>query len=430
MAFPYCSRCKGTKDLCGLGRCPLLERVRERIRPMELKGDSIDGPSPPSIFVGRFGYPRITVGPMTTPVDIPLPERLESSSFLYSRSIEDVYSIRTSLVRGKHRLDVRTSKDPRVIGSEPLFEVERTIPIRGRKILDSIQELALSARSLDTEMVLSRFGEKGLEGPNVDTISMPMGPSVNVSRVDVNENPRVPRPVERAVDDTDLKATEASVELFRSGIPLEHLVKLFSVGMLGEGKRRKLVPTRWTITAVDDIVSLELRDKVMEMEPLDRFLLFKGERFGNHFLVAIYPPPFRFEMLEQWQNDSLWGQSPVVHDHEGPRGRRSYASNITGAYYAARLSVLRYLERIGRNAGFTVIRWITGDYWAPLGVWVIRETVKHAMETEPETFESMDRMITRVDQLSGMKNWKAYTRYLTNRRLTTLDEFDDQRLSR
>lgn len=392
---------------------------------MEVKGDSIDGPSPPSIFVGRYGYPRITVGPLTTPIDIPLPERLESASFLYSRSIEDVYSIRTSLVRGKYRLDVRTSKDPRVIGSEPLFKVEKKIPTRGRKILDSVQELALSARSLDTEMKLSRSGEKGLEAPNIHSISMPMGPSVNVSRVNINENPKVPRPVDRATNDTDQKASDASVELFRSGIPLEHLVRLFSIGMLGEGKRRKLVPTRWTITAVDDIVSLELRDKALQMPALDRFMLFRSERFGNHFLIALYPPPFRFEMLEQWQNDSLWGHSPVITDHEGPRGRRSYASNITGAYYAARLSVLNYLEKTRRNAGFTVIRWITGEYWAPLGVWVIRETVRHAMEKEPETFEDMTQLIRRVDGLSGMENWKAHTRFLTDRRMTSLDEFVD-----
>jgi hypothetical protein len=425
MAFPYCSRCKGTKDLCGLGRCPLLEKVRERIRPIEVKGDSIDGPSPPSVFVGRFGYPRITLGPLATPIDIPLPERLESSSFLYTRSLEDVYSIRTSLVRGKHRLDVRVSRNPRSIGSDPLFEIEKNIPIRGRKVLDSVQELALSARSLDTEMRLSRFGEKGLEAPNVNSISMPMGPSVNVSRVDVNENPRIPRPVEKATDDIDLKAAEASVELFRSGIPLEHMVRLFSVGLLGEGKRRKLVPTRWTITAIDDIVSLELKDKVIQNEDLDRYLLFRSDRFGNHFLIALYPPPFRYEMLEQWQNDSLWGYSPVVSDHEGPLGRKGYASNITGAYYAARLSILNYLERIRRNAGITVIRWITGDYWAPLGVWVIRETVKHAMETEPEVFEDMGELISRVGKLSGMQNWKAHTKYLTDRRLTTLDEFID-----
>ena len=423
MAFPYCSRCKGTKDLCGLGRCPLLERVRERVRPVQAVGDSVEGPSPPSIFVGRYGYPRITVGPLTTPVDIPIPERLESGSFLFSRSIEDVYSIRTSLVRGKHRLDVRTSKDPRAVGSEPLFEVADSMPVRGRKILDSVQELALSARALDTEMRVSHYGEKGLEPPNVDSISMPMGPSINVSRVDVNENPRVPRPVERMTDDTDMKASEASLELFRSGIPIEHLVKLFSVGLLGEGKRRRLVPTRWTITAVDDIISRDLKEEVQNYPALDRYMLFSSERFGNHFLIALFPPPFRFEMLEQWQNEFLWGHSPVIKDHEGPRGRKDYADNITGAYYAARLSVLRYLRKVRRNAGFTVLRWITGEYWAPLGVWVIRETVRKAMETEPIVVEDMEQMISLVDKRSGIRNWRSNTRYLTDARLTSLDEF-------
>ncbi|MGA1848736.1 MAG: hypothetical protein ACMUHB_05280 [Thermoplasmatota archaeon] len=423
MVFPYCSRCKGTRDLCGLGRCPLLERVRERIRPVGTIGDSIEGPSPPSVFVGRYGYPRITVGPLTTPVDIPLPERLESPTFLMGRSIEDVYSIRSSMIRGKYRLDVRTSRRPGDIGSEPLFEVEKKLPTRGRKVLDSVQELSLSARSIDTEMGVNRFGDKGFEPPAVDSISMPMGPSVNVNRLDINENPKVPGPVEKVASDTDLKATEASVELFEAGIPLQHLVRLFSVGLLGEGKKRKLVPTRWTITALDDIISMEIKDRVVQNSPLDRFLLFKGERFGNHFLVALYPPPFRYEMLEQWQNDSLWGQSPVIADHEGAMGRKDYASRITGAYYAARLSVLRYLERIKRNAGFTVIRWITGDYWAPLGVWVIRETVREAMESKPWTYEDKKGLIDGVDSLSGMKNWKAHARFLTMHRLAILDEF-------
>jgi hypothetical protein len=424
MVFPYCSRCKGTKDLCGLGRCPLLEKVRERIRPLGPIGDSIEGPSPPSVFVGRYGYPRITVGPLTSPVDVPLPERLETPGFLFQRSIEDVYSIRSSMIRGKYRLDVRTSREAGDIGSEPLFEVEKKLPTRGRKVLGSVQELSLSARSIDTEMGVNTYGEKGLEPPSVDSISMPMGPSVNVNRVDINENPKVPRQVEKVTSDTDLKATEASVELFGSGIPLQHLVRLFSVGLLGEGKSRRLVPTRWTITALDDIISNDIKERVANNPALDRYLLFSGERFGNHFLVALFPPPFRFEMLEQWQNDSLWGQSPVITDREGPMGRKDYASNITGAYYAARLSVLQYLERIRRNAGFTVIRWITGDYWAPLGVWVIRETVREAMGSPPRIFEDMKGLIDGVDTASGMRNWKAHTRFLTKHRMTRLEEFN------
>ncbi|MEA3559866.1 MAG: hypothetical protein U9R75_11490, partial [Candidatus Thermoplasmatota archaeon] len=384
---------------------------------------SVEGPSPPSVFVGRFGYPRITVGPITAPFDIPLPERLGSSRFMFDRSMEEVYSIRSSLVRGKYRLDARISKDPGVMGSEPIVHLEENLPIRGRKILSSIQELALSARSLDTEMSVSTDGRREPERPNVDSITMPMGPSVNIIKVNINDNPKVPNAVEKAASDTDLDASKATADLFNSGIEAQHLVRLFSVGLLGEKKRRRMVPTRWTITAVDDILSKDIKRRVIQNEPLERYLLYSGEHYGNHFLIALFPPPFRFEMLEQWQNDSLWGNSPVIHDHEGPRGRKDYASSITGAYYAARLSVLQHLERTSRNSGISVIRWITGDYWVPLGVWVIRETVRRAMLDPPEIYETMEGLLKRIDQLSGMKNWRSRTSYLTRDRMTTLDEF-------
>ena len=107
MVYPFCHLCKGTKNMCGMGRCPLLERVREKVQIVEAPGREIEGPSPPSVFVGRYGYPRISIGPLASPLEIPMPERLESSSFLWDRSIEDVYSMRSSLIRGRYRLDVK-----------------------------------------------------------------------------------------------------------------------------------------------------------------------------------------------------------------------------------------------------------------------------------------------------------------------------------
>lgn len=424
MAFPYCYKCKGAKNLCGLGRCPLLERIKKRIPEIDIGGNSIEGPTPPSLFIGRYGYPRITVGPLAAPMEIPLPQRLESPSFLYERSMEEVYSMRSSLVRGKYRIDARISKEPGIVGSESLIEIEPKMPIRGRKVLSSVQEIALSSRSIDTEMDIKKIGHDVRDHPGSDSITMPMGPSINIDKVDLNQNPRVPVQVEKEVSDTDHDAAASTVDLFNAGIPTEHLVRLFSVGLLGVEKRRRLVPTRWTITAVDDILSRSIMERLSHMEHFEEYKLFSADRFGNHFLVALFPPPFRYEMLEQWQNDALWGNSPVVHDHEGPRGRTSYASRVTGAYYAARLSVVRYLETIRKNAGIAVLRWITNDYWAPLGVWVIRETVQKAMSTEPMTYGSMEALIRGIDGISGMKNWRSMSKYLTTRRMTTLDEFN------
>ncbi len=408
--------------MCGLGNCPLLDEVRTKVRPLDLSGSLMEGPSPPSVFVGSSGYPKLTIGPLASPIPLPMPERLEKPYFLYDRTISDVYSIRSSLVRGRYKVDVKMAGGGRGGGSEPLYRIENRLPIRGRKILTSVQELALSARSLDTEMRLTKDLKRSFP-VSVDAISMPMGPAVDLRSVELIGNPRVPVPVEKGASDTDAKASTLVGELYREGIPPDHLVRLLSVGMLGEGKRRKIVPTRWSITAVDDMLSLQKREKVMELPELDRFLLYSGSRFGNNFLIALFPPPFRFEMMEQWQKGSLWGAGSIVIDKEGPMGRKDYASGITGAYYAARLSVLEHLETMGRCGGASVIRWITDEYWAPLGVWVIRETVRRSLMEDPLEFQDMRDLIKGVDAKCGMKGWREKTVHLSGKEDTSLDRF-------
>ncbi len=423
MVYPYCSACKGTRDLCKLGRCPLLDGVRSRVPELEVKGRVVDGPSPPSVFVGTYGYPRISIGPMAPPLAIPGPERLESSSYLYGREVSEIYSFRSSLIRGKHKLNVKMAKDPRSIGSERLYDIEKGLPLRGRKVLSATQDLAMSARSVDIEMSSIKDLSTMVSNPTLGSITMPMGPSIDVNRVSLLENPSVPLSVEKATSDTDQLASSASLEMYGAGVPIEHIIKLLSIGLLGEGKRRRLIPTRWAITALDDTLFNERKGRLSDLANLDGYRLYMGEKLGNHFLVILFPPPFRFEMLEQWQRGSLWGEGDIAYDREGPRGRRRYASSITGAYYAARLSILDHLFHIGRNAGATVLRWITDEYWAPLGVWVIRETVRRLLETRPEVHPDREGLVRRIDELGGIARWRTRCRFLTGGMETTLEEF-------
>src|SRR3989344_5576684 len=53
-----CIYCKGGRNLCKLGYCPLIARKKE------IKiGEDFFGKSP-SVFVGRFGYPDVFAGPL------------------------------------------------------------------------------------------------------------------------------------------------------------------------------------------------------------------------------------------------------------------------------------------------------------------------------------------------------------------------------
>ena len=60
-----CIVCKGSRLLCRRKTCPLLAALKRKTKFAEL-GNRTEyfGPST-SIFVGRIGYPRVRVGPMS-----------------------------------------------------------------------------------------------------------------------------------------------------------------------------------------------------------------------------------------------------------------------------------------------------------------------------------------------------------------------------
>ena len=57
------------------------------------------------------------------------------------------------------------------------------------------------------------------------------------------------------------------LKLYNSGIEISKIQKCFSIGMLG--KKRKLVPTKWSITATDDIISKSIVEEILENSLID-----------------------------------------------------------------------------------------------------------------------------------------------------------------
>ena len=50
--------------MCGISPCPLLAEVRSRLPVVEpISIAEMVGPSPPQLFVGRYGYPDVRAGP-------------------------------------------------------------------------------------------------------------------------------------------------------------------------------------------------------------------------------------------------------------------------------------------------------------------------------------------------------------------------------
>jgi hypothetical protein len=391
----------------------------------------IFGASPPGFFVGHFNYPNVYLGPLIpfqefeTGLDISDYHILDAPELWYGKEMVDVIRYRSSLVRSNFKTNVFLSRRSR----------KNTPSLKAQRLLATSQELSMAARPVDTETKLEKLSLRMM----MDNHALPMGPSGITERIEITENTKVHPQVDYCVSDTDLKASEAISEnlYFKGNVPESTIKRIFSAGLLGEKKRRRIVPTRWSITAVDDIISKALIKEIKNFPEIDDYQIFEATYLDNHFKILLFPGKFIYEMNEVWAPNTLWNISidgrnrnlkpQIMTDFEFYRGRKSYASNITGAYYAARKSVCEYLYKIKRQARILIFREVSGGYVVPLGVWVIRETVNNAMWTsEPVIFDNFDDAVKKMAEgfMVDYKYWKASSKLINFiKTQRTLDTF-------
>ena len=363
-----CAACKG-KGMCGLPKCPIMSRFHAQAA--DKPSSSYQGSSP-SVFIGSYGYPDVRGGPLLiNDTDNP-PDWIRANL-----GMDDIVSIRARTIRGNAGL---------------------------HRIGGSLQEIALSSIPLDVDVA---FEKPVLFSLNFDGTVAPVGFSGTMKTMDLVGNATVGRAVDRITSDTDIGATDAAIALTRDGVDVYQIAKLMTAGLLG--KRRKFVPTRWAITAVDDTLSTALKKEIARFPPLEEILVFSGELYGNRIVALLLPGNWKYEMIEIWGKHTLWAgdDEVIVHDWEGMT-KHGY-SPISGAYYSARLAVCEYLKSIRRSARVVVIRTISGDYWAPLGTWVIREAARKAMSSPPEYCASLDLAVARAVALTGSGTWVPHS---------------------
>ena len=323
---------------------------------------SVSGSSPPSVFVGSFGYPKVGVGPMVPPIhgDTSL---LDSPERWLGKTLEEIVNFRLNLVRGTQNVSV----------SNP----------QGRYI-ENLQELAMSSNTPDSEIT---FYKNTTPTTFIDGESAPFGPIGQIKSAKFS-GMSTSKPVEKAYYDRDLKAEDAVLALYNSGIEISKIQKCFSIGMFG--KDRKLVPTRWSITATDDIVSKNLVGEILDYSQIDSYLVFTHEHLGNLFSVLLFPHRWIYEMEEAWHTDM--GEIGFGADAEDANGLDHYPS-IAGAYFAAKLGIAEYLSKKKRQAGVLVLREIQPEYAVPVGVWQVREAIRAAMSKIPTLVDTLDQGI-------------------------------------
>ncbi len=336
----------------------------------------IYGASPTDIFIGRYGYPKVFAGPM-------VPPRLGDTSILASpeswrsMSISDIFNMRFSLVRGMFITDVR--------GKENGREIEK------------VRELAMSTNSVYSEV---NFSKSLYTTPELGESVEPFGLSGKISSFDIT-NTKADNRIEDKYLDTDATAKDSVIELYDKGVAVSKITRAFSAGLFGTGANRKLVPTRWSITAVDDTISKQKVEEIKGYEEIDHIEVYYNVSLDNRWMIVVMPGQWGYESIEAWYPNTAWNENPnevsIFSSSEGYNGRKGYAE-IGGCYYAARLAVAEKLHRIRKQAKILILREVHDGYVLPVGVWNVREHVRETLDGRPIILDNEAKIVDMISE--------------------------------
>jgi len=369
----------------------------------KLSSKTFTGATPPSVFVGRHGYPKVKVGPMVPPFhgDTTVLDRPE---IWVGKSIEEIVNFRLSLVRGISDIDARTTSG---------------------KYLESLQELAMASKSVESEATFEKKPTVQIEPEKnigLDIESAPFGPVAPLKTFKTSSFLSVDQRLENAYYDKDLRASEAVVELYKKGLEISRIHRVLSLGMLGLQKARRLVPTRWSISATDDIISSSLIKDIDVYPTIDFFEVYKYSHLGNYYSIILIPEEiWSFEMQESWFDNN--GNLATSLDFEDAKGLDHYPS-IAGAYFAGKLGVAEHLSKIERKAAALILREIHPEYVMPVGVWQIREGIRQAFKGRGKNFDSFEKALSfacinlAVHKKEWVRNSKIYRNIREQMRIT------------
>ena len=359
------------------------------------------GSTPPEIFVGKWNYPNVYTG-ILSPQESGDTQILSSPELWHNNKlpISEILKFRNKLIYGRKQNSINHPSQN-----------------QNNKFLSAMQEIAMTHKSISTEFKLKKPIIKNLEKESrVPLISN----AADVEKVRLQENPIIKPKINYLVNDDSAKSKTTILELDRAGIETSSIIKILSAGLLGLKSNRKLVPTRWSISCVDSILSEAKIEKIKEFPQISGYAVFHGEYVGNHYEILLIPGFWSFEVIERSMKEGgLW------KDYESSFKRKAYASDVAGGYYAVRLPVTEYLESIRKQASVLVIREIHPEDYSPLGVGILRQINREAFKQIHRKFNSLKEAFEDIQTRLKLPvdYWIRESYLLKNLQQTTLQKY-------
>jgi hypothetical protein len=351
------------------GKQAYLKKITAAVNMPSIEvGKDLEGSTPPSVFIGSWNYPKVYAGPMIAPLHGDTAIMDTPESWIGERKTqEDIIGYRLNLVRGKRAVRINDLEN---------------------RFVEKLQDISLSGSSIESQ---AQF-ESVPRGASFSDDHSPFGPSAVLERFEAG-SARWDPALEKVYYDSDLKAADAVMELHLEGIPFSSIQKAFSVGSLGMGKRRRLVPTRWSITACDSTIASRLLREVRHYELMEGFRVHEFGSLNNYYAVLLLPTAWQYEWMEAFLH-ILGREEMIFSDYEGGDGKKGY-STVGGCYYACKMAVLEALAQQKMQAGAIILREAYAGY-VPLGVFNVRENVRSAMAQPFKEFEGLKEAMSYI----------------------------------
>ncbi|MFW6220514.1 MAG: hypothetical protein ACOC3X_02460 [Nanoarchaeota archaeon] len=377
-----CLKCKG-KNLCGKNPCPNIIKLNSinKLKKINLNKDFISLSKTP--FVGYNNYPNVNVGLLTNQNLKYQKEDFNSPKYLFEKkyNIEKIVDFRSSTLNSKFRYNIY---------SKNTF----------KKFIETTKEITLSKKPTEIEINLKN---KPKINTNFDEIVAPIGINGNLINLKLNSNLKIHSKVDKVYSDTDLNATKALNYLYKNNFDETFLSNNLSIGNFGLKNKRKLVPTRWAITAVDDSLGKNLIEEIKDNKIIDEYYAYFSEYLGNYYLIMLFPENWSYELFELTTENKNKKEIYYMTDYENIFKRKYYAKNCQGGYYTTRLAVLEKLNEIKKKSSVIAIRIISEEYFLPLGVFVTREASRKTINQKPIKFSSKELMLKYAEILIKKK---------------------------
>ena len=297
------------------------------------------------------------------------------------------------------------------------------VPVRNKsRAIDELSNAVMAINPVDMEISFQKPPSFHL---SFSDVSQPMGPSGRFKTLRIASNPSIPKKIDSIVGE-NLAVRQSLPELLEHGFNSYYLQKLLSAGILGKKDEKKMVPTRWSITASDRMVADHFLQEVRHYDSIPEISLYSSEYLDNHFEILVLPGAWEFEQFESWAPRSTWNHfgetTSISHEYEPYGGRSDYAKSEGGGYYAGRLGAAEALFNMHKQGRVVIFREIGEGYTVPVGVWEVRENARNAFNSGPVArFSSIKEALSFVKPRlrQPLSAYLSKSRILSQSRLTS-----------